>query len=384
VGQDAPTPSRFASDRVTGVSVVAVPTLPARTSLDPERDVGQTASIVWDALSRQRQQLHHGRYCPARRSPSLRNPHDRPCVRCDELALDAQERVITAWRRHRELHPDATAWSPAQIGSCAQSTFADRVRGRLSSGGLVARPERWLAQPTFLPGADPVGRLLVVALVVTVGYYTYLPVGAGRIRVTNQVVQSLVDGLRRRRFAGALHDVWQAYQGEQYSCAELRDVLDATLERWRAERPAHYAALVDLTFANMEVAPLELPAQRTARETVGPAADVADIVIEQRAVEHRAAGQRGRWLVSAADADATSALFTAFVARVRREARAADAGAAGLWRHSERLQDLLVDEAGALAARPGNPAWLARLGGQPAAVRALLDLVTDAVQHREG
>lgn len=332
-----------------GVGVVVVSTGPAR--LAPDRDTAELARVVWSALARQRQQLHQGRRCLASRSPVLRDPHSPHCLVCDELALDAQERVVVAWQRQPEREP----WTQARVASCAQSVLADRVRSRLSAAGLVARPERWIDQRSFLPKADPVGRVLVVALIVSVGYYTYVPTEAGQVRLSSAVVTPLLDGVRRGAFASTLTRAWGDVEIDVPAAVER---LAAALAAWRVDRPGQYAALVGLAEANRTVLSLDVASLRSDVELTrlvdGPAgADVAEVVIEQR----------GRWVVETDQVAATGVLLRRYLQRVRTLVAPA----------SVDLRSLLVDEAEALAGEADGPAWLWQLRERPAVVSALID-----------
>ncbi|TQS43586.1 hypothetical protein [Cryptosporangium phraense] len=330
-----------------GAGVVVVSAGPAR--LAPDRDTTELARVVWSALTRQRQQLHQGRRCLATRSPLLRDPNSQHCLVCDELALDAQERVVVAWQRQ----PDREPWTHARVVSCAQSVLADRVRSRLSASGLVARPERWLDQKSFLPHVDPTGRVLLVALIVSVGYYTCVPTAGNRVRLSPSVVSPLVDGVRRGAFASALTRAWPEDEPDLGTAAGH---LAAALVAWRDVRPEQYAALVGLAEANRTVLSLDVAGLRSDVEfshlAGGPASDdVAEVVIEQR----------GRWVVGTEHVAAAGALLRRFVAKVE------DLMA------PQELRILLVEEAEKLAAESDGPEWLWQLRERPAVVTALID-----------
>ncbi|SHN28932.1 hypothetical protein [Cryptosporangium aurantiacum] len=358
--------------------MVVVSAGPAR--LTPDRDTAEVARVVWTALTRQRQQLHQGRRCTASRSPLLRNAHSQHCLVCDELALDAQERVVAAWQRQPAREP----WTQARIVSCAQSVLADRVRTRLSVAGLVARPERWLDQRSFLPHVDPTGRVLLVALIVSVGYYTCIPTSGGRVRLGPAVVAPLVDGVRRGAFASALTRAWPT--DAEPDLAACAGHLAAALIAWRDARPEQYAALVDLAEANRTVLSLDVAGLRSDVEFThlagGPAGDdVAEVVIEQR----------GRWVVGTEHVAAAGALLGRFLDRVRELAREAEqrprsgvlAEDGELSRRPPsgpapgELRMLLVEEAEKLAAEGNGPAWLWQLRDRPAVVTALIDHATE-------
>ncbi|GAA3386152.1 hypothetical protein [Cryptosporangium minutisporangium] len=360
--------------------MVVVSAGPAR--LTPERDTAEVARVVWSALTRQRQQLHQGRRCSATRSPLLRDAHSQHCLVCDELALDAQERVVAAWQRQ----PEREAWTQARIVSCAQSVLADRVRSRLSAAGLVARPERWLDQRSFLPHVDPTGRVLLVALIVSVGYYTCIPTAGGRVRLGPTVVAPLVDGVRRGAFASALTRAWpDAPDGTdgkaEPDLAASTGHLAAALVAWRDARPEQYAALIGLAEANRTVLSLDVAGLRSDVEFThlagGPAGDdVAELVIEQR----------GRWVVGTEHVAAAGALLRRFLDRVRELAQTAAQPRSGVLAEDGELRRpqptgpspgelrmLLVEEAEKLAAEGDGPEWLRQLRDRPAVVSALID-----------
>jgi len=345
-----------------GVGAVVATAGPAR--LAPDRDTAELARVIWGALTRQRQQLHQGRRCGASRSPLLRDAHSQHCLVCDELALDAQERVVIAWQRQADREP----WTQARIVSCAQSVLADRVRSRLSAAGLVARPERWLDQRSFLPHVDPAGRVLLVALIVSAGYYTCIPTAGGRVRLSPEVVTPLIDGVRRGAFASALTKAWPAGDAEP-DLGTAAGHLAAALVAWRDARPEQYAALVGLAEANRTVLSLDVAGMRSDVEFThlagAPAGDdVADVVIEQR----------GRWVVGTEHVTATTALLHRFLGRVEEVARSASAPA--------ELRTLLVDEAEKLAAEGEGPAWLRQLRNRPAVVSALIERATELLPAR--
>ena len=330
--------------------VVVVPETPTRLRID--QDLAELARVVWNALARQRQQLHQGRRCFATRSPVLRDASARHCLICDELALDAQERVIAAWKRQ----PVRESWTQARVVSCAQSVLADRVRARLSASGLVARPERWLDQRSFLPRTHPAGRALVVALVVSAGYYTCIPTATGRLRLSAAVVAPLVDGVRRGAFASPVTRAWA--EADVSDLATAVELLTDALRTWRADRPELYAALVGLAEANRTVLSLDVtglrPGVEQPRLVSGPVgADVAEVVIEQH----------GRWVVETEQVVAAEALLTRFLARVRTSPGPTPAC----------LRELLVTEAEALASEGDGPAWLRQLRDRPAVVSALIE-----------
>ncbi|WP_344650780.1 hypothetical protein [Cryptosporangium japonicum] len=330
---------------------------PAR--LAPDQDSAEVARVVWGALTRQRQQLHQGRRCTATRSPLLRDAHSQHCLVCDELALDAQERVVVSWQRQAERE----AWTHARIVSCAQSVLADRVRTRLSASGLVARPERWLDQKSFLPHVDPAGRVLLVALIVSVGYYTCIPTAGGRVRLGPQVVQPLIDGVRRGAFASALTRAWPS--DDEPDLGKAAGHLAGALVAWRELRPEQYAALVGLAEANRTVLSLDVAGMRSDVEFTHLAGvpagdDVAEVVIDQR----------GRWIVGTEHVAATSALLRRFLGRVGEVTRPAE------------LRTLLVEEAEKLAAEDGNPSWLRELRNRPAVVSALIDRAAELIPAR--
>ncbi|MFI5955117.1 hypothetical protein [Cryptosporangium sp. NPDC051539] len=338
--------------------VVVVSAGPAR--LAPDQHTTELARVVWSALTRQRQQLHQGRRCLATRSPLLRDPNSQHCLACDELALDAQERVVVAWQRQADREP----WTHARIVSCAQSVLADRVRSRLSASGLVARPERWLDQKSFLPHVDPSGRVLLVALIVSVGYYTCIPTAGGRVRLGPAVVSPLVDGVRRGAFASALTRAWPEPEDEP-DLGAAAGHLAAALIAWRDARPEQYAALVGLAEANRTVLSLDVAGLRSDVEFThlagGPASDdVAEVVIEQR----------GRWVVGTEHVAAATSLLRRFVARVEELVRD------GVSAPGE-LRMLLVEEAEKLASEGDGPAWLWQLRERPAVVTALIDRAAD-------
>lgn len=311
--------------------------------------------------------------------PLLRDAHSQHCLVCDELALDAQERVVAAWQRHPEREP----WTQARIVSCAQSVLADRVRSRLSAAGLVARPERWLDQRSFLPHVDPTGRVLLVALIVSVGYYTCIPTAGGRVRLGPAVVSPLVDGVRRNAFASALTRAWpdDSNGKAEPDLAASTGHLAAALVAWRDARPEQYAALISLAEANRTVLSLDVAGMRSDVEFThlagGPAGDdVAEVVIEQR----------GRWIVETENVTAAGALLRRFLDRVRELARAAERPRSGVLAEDgelrrpqpagpspSELRMLLVEEAEKLAADGNGPAWLRQLRDRPAVVSALID-----------
>lgn len=334
------------------------------TRLAPDRDTAELARVVWGALTRQRQQLHQGRRCSATRSPLLRDAHSLHCLVCDELALDALERVVVAWHRQ----PDREPWTQARIVSCAQSVLADRVRTRLSASGLVARPERWLEQKSFLPHVDPVGRVLLVALIVSVGYYTCIPTAGGRVRLAPGVIQPLIDGVRRGAFASALTRAWPSGEDEP-DLGTAAGHLAAALVAWRDLRPEQYAALVGLAAANRTVLSLDVAGMRSDVEFTHLAGapvgdDVAEVVIEQR----------GRWIVGTEQVTATSALLRRFLGRVEEVARSESSPG--------ELRTLLVEEADKLAAEGDNPSWLRELRDRPAVVSALIDCAAELIAAR--
>lgn len=336
--------------------VVVVVAPPAPTRLTPDRDLAELARVVWNALARQRQQLHQGRRCFATRSPVLRGASARHCLVCDELALDAQERVIAAWQRQ----PVREAWTQARVVSCAQSVLADRVRSRLSAAGLVARPERWLDQRSFLPETDQGGRALLVALVVSVGYYTCVPTVAGRLRITGAVVAPLVDGVRRGAFAAAVTRAWADVDVLDLGTAV--DWLTDAVTTWRADRPDLYAALVGLAEANRTVLSLDVAGLRTDAEQPrlagGPVgADVAELVIEQH----------GRCVVGTEQVVAAEVLLCRFLAKVQTLSGPTP----------PQLRALLISEAEAQASEGGGPAWLEQLRDRPAVVSALIERATE-------
>jgi hypothetical protein len=304
---------------------------PPRLVLD--RDLAELARVVWNALARQRQQLHQGRRCLATRSP-----------------------VLAAWRRQ----PVREAWSQARVVSCAQSVLADRVRTRLSAAGLVARPERWLDQRSFLPDTQPAGRALLVALVVSAGYYTCIPTQAGELRLPGPVVAPLIDGIRKGAFATAVGRVWA--EDEVAGLDDGVDRLGDAVESWRAARPELYAALVGLAEANRTVLSLDVPGLHADTDRPQYAEgrienDVAEVVIEQY----------GRCVVDTEQVAAAEALLRRFLVKVA----ALSAGA------PSQLRALLVDEAEALAREEGGPDWLWQLRERPAVVSALIERAAD-------
>lgn len=330
--------------------MVVAPAAPAR--LTPDEDLAGLARVVWAALARQRQQLHQGRRCFATRSPVLRDASARHCLVCDELALDAQERVIAAWQRQPEREP----WTQARVVSTAQSVLADRVRTRMSAAGLVARPERWLDQRSFLPETHPAGRALLVALVVSAGYYTCIPTAAGQLQLGPAVVAPLLDGVGRGAFSSAVTRAWAASGAQPGDRPGALARLAEAVSTWRTDRPDLYAALVGLAEANMTVLSLDVAGYGPGG--AAPAgADVAEVVIEQR----------DRWVVGTEQVDAAEALLRRFLARAR--------ALPGLM--PVQLRELLVAEAEALAAEAGAPGWLYQLRERPAVVSALIDRATE-------
>lgn len=121
--------------------------------LDPERDTIAFWDAVEAGLKNARRQLHRGRPC--------RQPAD--CELCADLVSTVHGDVFAIYRTR-----GVDGWSSAYVKAAARNAYADRVRSRMARVGLVAKPERWLTQTSFLPEQKPAERALVVATVLSV------------------------------------------------------------------------------------------------------------------------------------------------------------------------------------------------------------------------
>ena len=190
--------------------------------LHPEFDAAAVIKVIRRGMRRLSRQIHQGSTCP--------NP--TTCDACDGLVLDGYERVLAAFKDT----PGRDGWTPGYIVACARQALPDAVRKRMSRAGLVAKPDRWLGQRSFLPDAPELGRVLVIASVLSVGYFTVIPVANGQAEVTEESLQRLLTGLRCAKggFASLRH-AWRTHGGDAATTAELKTAYRQALDAWRHE-----------------------------------------------------------------------------------------------------------------------------------------------------